>query len=200
MAKKKVKTAVGSILELYKKAPDKQITFGAGDSEIVVNVKQTLTLAKRREMIETIAGMVFLQSEENQKMQYCPYFRKFAIDYNIISYFTDIALTDSAESIYTFITYTDIINKILDIVGGNYIQDIVREANDMIEFKKATILKENKLDDIMSSVANFITFAKTKLEELDVDSITAFLKENMPELKGLMEMVSSQEASIQPAL
>lgn len=193
MAKKITAASIERALGVKAGRTDK-IILGNDDKPVEVTVKRTLSIAERSSMIKDIASMVFLKDADGCE-QYVPYLKHFAYDFNIVNYFTNITLPEDATKTWEFIDNTGIAILVSDKVGGCYIADIIRDANELIEYKKSELLKTSKLDTLLESIADVINALKKKIETLDVADISEFLQDHAPELKDeLADLLKSIKA------
>ena len=83
------KITLKAIREALGEKPENTTTFtiGTQDNTVEVIVKKTLSLDERRDMVNGIVDMLFVNDTENGE-QYCPFLKKFAFEYNIVTYFT----------------------------------------------------------------------------------------------------------------
>ena len=175
MAKKSIITS-SSIEKAIDGAVEKTMimTVGDGENAVEVPVKTRLSLSERADMVEDIVSMVFRSDK------FAPYFKRFAMDYNLITYFTDIKLPNNAERIYQFICDTGISQRIAEIVGLDYIGDIMREANELIEYRKATMVRRSKIDDVLSAITDVIKSLKEKTDGMDINQLVEMIQKNVP--------------------
>lgn len=190
MAKTKKKITVASMMRAMN--ADKQnkdiMTIGEGEDQFKVTVKKKLNLHERADMVSSIVDMVWAR-DENDNEVFAPYLRKFAYDFNILNYFTDIPLPDDMDKVWEFIDNTNITVMVIDFVGGGYIDNIIREANEAIEYRKAKALKRSKLDNILDSLSDVISAVSNKTQNLDVNGILDLTQAYAPELKGEVENI-----------
>ena len=180
---KMVEEAVGYVCE-----PFVEIALGEGDNEVRVEVKKRLTLSERSGMVQDIVKMVFRDVDGEET--YAPYLRKIAYDYNILHYFTNVTLPLDANKICEFVDNTDFVQTVMDAVGSYYVSDILRDANDLIEYKKDKLARRTKMDDFMDILVGFL---KTMSDRTSDDKIGEMLSEAVSKVVG--EAVDSGEIS-----
>ena len=162
------------------------LVIGEGEDQVKVLVKRRLTLFERADMVNSIMSMVWSQ-DENDVDRFSPFLRKFAYEFNILNYFTNITLPDDMNKVWEFIDNTDIAGMIIDFVGDGYIESIIREANEAIEYRKAEILKRSKLDALLDSFGGVMKSIGEKTERLDMNGLLEVVGQNAPEFKGELE-------------
>ena len=99
------------------------LTIGEGESKIDIIVKKKLTLFERADMVNSIVSMVWTQ-DDNGNETFAPYLRKFAYDFNILNYFTNIQLPDNTDKVWDLVDNTDIAYMVIECVGDGYIENI----------------------------------------------------------------------------
>lgn len=198
MAKKNKVTLKDIRLALGEKQPDTStITVGVPDHNIEIIVKKTLSLEERGDMINGITNMLFVNDGENGE-QYCPYLKKLAFEYHIISFFTNIVFPANANEIWDFLNTTDIVRKVTLAIPDGVLEEIFAEANEMIEYRKNKLVRQGKLENMLSGVTNFVNTINSKLEGADGKAILEYLEKNIPELRGELGALF-QKADNEPA-
>lgn len=198
MAKKNKVTLKDIRLALGEKQPDTStITVGVPDYNIEIIVKKTLSLEERGDMINGITNMLFVNDGENGE-QYCPYLKKLAFEYHIISFFTNIVFPANANEIWDFLNTTDIVRKVTLAIPEGVLEEIFAEVNEMIEYRKNKLVRQGKLENMLSGVTNFVNTINSKLEGADGKAILEYLEKNIPELRGELGALF-QKADNEPA-
>ena len=164
------------------------ITIGEGENLIELNIKKRLSLYERSDMVNSIASMVWAQDDDGL-MQFAPYLRKFAYDFSIINYFTNISLPSNTEKIWEFVEKTNITNMIVDVIGQDYIGGIIREASELIEYRKSENLKHSKFDGILNAVSNVMGSLDTATKNIDMPKLLELVEKYAPGLKGQFEQM-----------
>ena len=101
-----------------------------------------------------------------------------------------VALFPVLEVICEFVDNTDFVQTVMDAVGSYYVSDILRDANDLIEYKKDKLARRTKMDDFMDILAGFL---KTMSDRTSDDKIGEMLSEAVSKVVG--EAVDSGEIS-----
>jgi len=191
IALKAIKNSLGGKFE------DKPIvlTFGTKENTVEVNVKPFLTIDERKDMVNGIVDMLFVEDGDGV-VHYCTYLKKFAFEYHIVSCLTNIALPGDVDKIWDFLSHTDVARRVVLALPEGFVAEIIGEANEMIEFRKAKLEKQSKLDGILSGLAGLMNMVTEKLEGNDGEAIMAYLDKNMPDLKEqLSEAFKEQTVS-----
>lgn len=203
-AKKITIASMMKAMEVDKNNKD-MLVIGEGENRVEVVVKKKLTLFERADMVNSIVSMVWSQDENGTEM-YAPYLRKFAYDFNILNYFTNIQLPDDMNKVWEFVDNADIAGMIIDFVGGGYIENIIREANEAIEYRKAEILKRSKFDSVFDSLSGIMKTVGNQTQNLDMKGMLELVEKYAPELKGELNKLlqsqmaeSSEEVAVAPA-
>jgi hypothetical protein len=118
-------------------------------------------------MIQDIVKMVFRETNDGQTV-YAPYLRDIAFDYNILHYFTDIDLSANASEIYDFVLHTHIMSDIADVVRDGYIDDILRDADDLIKFNRDKLANRTKVDELFDSLSGLIKLTMDKVSDANI--------------------------------
>lgn len=196
MAKKQkiTSTMIAKAMELAEAKPI-FVTCGLGEDAIEVPIKNHLTLGERAMMVADITNMVFIKNANG--VTFCPAFKKFAIEFNIVSYFTDVALSSSSDKANNFLEESGLAEKIIQALPEGYVAGIISDACEAIEFRKHEMLKNNKLDDVLDKVLGVVQAVGKKVENIDLPQIIEFIEKYMPEFKGQFEqLISTQTAGV----
>lgn len=169
------------------------ITCGMREDTIDIPVKAHLSVSERAMMVSDITNMVFITDENGTR--YCPAFKKFAIEYNIVTYFTDVALPSDSNKACKFLEQSGLANRIAQSLPDGYVVEIIAAANEAIEYRKQELLKRSKLDDLIDGALGVVQTLSNKTEGIELPQIMEFVEKNMPEFKGQLEqLISAQTA------
>ena len=193
---KKNKITAANIVKAMALEDEKKVVLGCGTGEntIEISVKTRLSLPERASMVQDILEMVFITSTDGMVV-YHPEFKKFAFEYEIVNYFTDISLPVNGDKAWDFLERTQIASRVAGAIRDNYIGEIIAEANEMIEYRKEELLKKSKLDQVLDNFLELLGTAQGKTENLDVSQIIAYAKENVPELKDKLDNLLRSEVA-----
>lgn len=191
MAKKQKITAV-AVAKAMDLQDDEKILLAiynehSEDPAMVIPINPRISLMERTKMVSDIVDMVFISDENGTR--YCPAFQTFAIEYNIVNYFTDVSLPADPNKASKFLEMTNLANRITQLLPDDYVEDITSAIVDAIEYRKQEILKETKLDSLIGNVLNLIQTLNQKVKEADISQIMEFIEKNMPEFKGQVEQL-----------
>lgn len=197
---KKAKITAANIIKAMGLEDEKKIILACGMNEdtVEISVKPRLSLPERANMIQDILSMVFITSPDGAVV-YHPEFKKFAFEYEIVNYFTDISLPVNSDKAWEFLERTDIASRIANTVRDGCVGEIIAEANEMIEYRKQELLKRSKLDQVFDGLADVLGAAQSKTENLDLGQIIAYAQENAPELKEKLDALLRSEIAEAPA-
>ena len=197
---KKAKITAANIIKVMGLEDEKTIILACGMSEdtVEISVKPRLSLPERANMIQDILSMVFITSPDGAVV-YHPEFKKFAFEYEIVNYFTDISLPVNSDKAWEFLERTGIASRIANTVRDGYVDEIIAEAIEMIEYRKQELLKRSKLDQVLDGLVNVLSAAQSKTENLDLGQIIAYAQENVPELKEKLDALLRSEIAEAPA-
>ena len=187
MAKAKKITASSLVKAIGLNKSDRTtLLLGEGENQVKVTVKNRLSILERANMIDSIVSMVWIQGEDDVE-HYAPYLKQFAFGFNILNYFSDASLPDDMNKVWDLIDSTDIVNYVVDAIGPRYVEDILKEANEAIEYHKSETLKKSKFDNLLDSIQEVVATLNDKTENIDINNILDFLQKESPELKGEFE-------------
>lgn len=192
---KKTKITAASIAKAMELIDAKPITITCGmkDDTVEIPVKTHLSVSERAMMISDITNMVFVT--DDNETRYYPAFKKFAIEYNIVSYFTEVSLPSDSNKACKFLEQSGLANRIAQALPEGYVVDIIGDANEAIEYRKQELLKKNKLDDLLDGVLGVVQALRDKTEGIELPQIMEFVDKNMPEFKKQLEqLISVQDA------
>lgn len=160
---KKAKITAANIIKAMGLEDEKKIILACGMKEdtIEISVKPRLSLPERANMIQDILSMVFIASPDGAVV-YHPEFKKFAFEYEIVNYFTDISLPVNSDKAWEFLERTGIASRIASTVRDGYVGEIIAEANEMIEYRKEELLKKSKLDQVLDSFLELLGAAQSR--------------------------------------
>ena len=194
---KKAKITAANIIKAMGLEDEKKIILACGMNEdtVEISVKPRLSLPERANMIQDILSMVFITSPDGAVV-YHPEFKKFALEYEIVNYFTDISLPVNSDKAWEFLERTGIASR---IAANTYVGEIIAEANEMIEYRKQELLKRSKLDQVLDGLVDVLGAAQSKTENLDLGQIIAYAQENAPELKEKLDALLRSEIAEAPA-
>ena len=194
---KKAKITAANIIKAMGLEDEKKIILACGMNEdtVEISVKPRLSLPERANMIQDILSMVFITSPDGAVV-YHPEFKKFAFEYEIVNYFTDISLPVNSDKAWEFLERTGIASR---IAANTYVGEIIAEANEMIEYRKQELLKRSKLDQVLDGLVDVLGAAQSKTENLDLGQIIAYAQENAPELKEKLDALLRSEIAEAPA-
>ena len=197
---KKAKNTAANIIKVMGLEDEKEIILACGMNEdtVEISVKPRLSLPERANMIQDILSMVFITSSDGAVV-YHPEFKKFAFEYEIVNYFTDISLPVNSDKAWEFLERTGIASRIANTVRDGYVGEIIAEANEMIEYRKQELLKRSKLDQVLDGRVDGLGAAQSKTENLDLGQIIAYAQENAPELKEKLDALLRSEIAEAPA-
>lgn len=158
---KKEKVTVNGIDKILQQFNSEEYEINFGD--IVVKVKPSISLKDYSQMITDITLMVFDLDRGSYKQSY----NTFAIDYNIIKYFTNIT-TSNVSKIFDLVTRTDILEKIAVFIRPSR-EIIAKDAVNAIDYVKNTIFKTSPWDEVANKVSEVLdSIEKTSSQFGDV--------------------------------
>lgn len=192
---KKAKITAASIAKAMELVDTNTITIACGmrENTIEIPVKARLSVTERAMVVSDIVNMVFITDENGAR--YCPAFKKFAIEYNIVTYFTDVALPSDSNKACKFLEQSGLANRIAQSLPDGYVVGIIADANEAIEYRKQELLKRSKLDDLLDGVLGVVQALRDKSEGIELPQIMEYVEKNMPEFKGQLEQLISVQTA-----
>ena len=193
---KKNKLTAASIAKAMRLAEEEAltITLGADEDTVEISVKPSLSITDRIAIVDDIVDMVFI--DRGNGVQYLPTLKRFAIEYNIVSYFTDIKLPSDSNKAHKFLERSDIVSKIEKLLPYDYLGDIIADACEAIEYRAQELLKRSKFDDCIDRIIDVIKALNLKINDIDISEIVDFVNKNAPEFKGQLEqLITSQSVA-----
>lgn len=173
------------------------ITCGMKEDTVEIPVKTHLSVSERAMMVSDITNMVFIADDNGTR--YCPAFKKFAIEYNIVTYFTDVTLPSDSNKACKFLEQSGLAHRIAQSLPDGYIVEIIADVNEAIEYRKQELLKKSKLDDLLDRVLGVIQTLSDKTDGIDLPQIMEYVEKNMPEFKGQLEQLISVQTAVATA-
>lgn len=158
-----------------------KLIIGEGENAVEVTVKKTLSLYERSNIVEDIVSMIFMTGDDGEEI-YAPYMMKFAFGFNILNYFTNIPLPADINKVWEFMQNTDIVRQVIAKLDDGYITPIIREIDELTEFKKNKIVNRSKFDDLAGALVELINGIKAIASDVDLGELLDKMKENAPEI------------------
>jgi hypothetical protein len=169
-----------------------RVTFGTTEKTVEVLVKKRLSLADRKRFTDAVVDMCFVDDGEGNVL-YCPYLKKFAFEYHIALFFTNIELSGDVEEVCEFLAGTDVVRRVAMSIDESYIGELFGEVNELIEYRKEALLKRSKLDDVLSTVSEIANSLGAKFEGEDGESVMKYLEANIPNFKDEIAIVLQEQ-------
>lgn len=114
--------------------------------------------------IETIANAVVNDGN------YRPYLLKYITELNIVGSLTDVALPESINDCYAFLSETEL-PKILRTKIPDTYAFIEDSAEELVNFKKESAIKRTKIDDLLDALLHLIGTLNTEFEGLNMNEV-----------------------------
>lgn len=173
----------------------KTLTLGEGENAIEIHCKTYLPFIDMTAMVNDILDFVFLPvSEDSDELKYHPELISFAIDFEIINYFTDIILPDDGDKVYEFLKQTNIVSHITSAVPDATLE-IIEAAMDAIEYKKQQMLKKGKFDTLLSGISGLVNSLGGYAENMTLSDIADQFPELKDQFGSLLTSLSNQNVA-----
>ena len=116
---KKAKITAANIMKAMGLEDEKKTVLACGMNEdtVEISVKPRLSLPERANMIQDILSMLFITSPDGAVI-YHPEFKRFAFEYEIVNYFTDISLPVNSDKAWEFLERTGIADFFINIANA----------------------------------------------------------------------------------
>lgn len=191
---KQTKATVKNILGAFGEGLSEPVTLtiGVAENAIDIAVKRALSINERRDMVSDIANMVFSEDADGNVV-YCPYLKKFAFEFNLLAHTTNIVFPEKIDDIWTLLTTTNIVDEVIRSLPDGLFREIADEANELIEFRKAKLVHETKIDALFTGIVDIVKTINQKISDADGQTIVNYLKENIPELKNEIERILQEQ-------
>jgi len=185
------KISTKSIEQYPKQEKIKILPIKLDNFELEVQVKTSLTV---QELIQFETSIVDSVINENG---YFPSLFSYIFNSSVIQFFTNINLPTDLDKKYDIIVNTDLVDKILDIIGI-YVLDLECEIRDKIEYQKQIILQSaNPLDSVAKNINDLLATLNTKIEKTDINKMLKTVEKLDPNkfqwLKGVTDLWNNAE-------
>lgn len=115
----------------------------AGDEQIEVEVKTSLSLRERTDMAFEIADMIF---PEDADAVYMPTFEQYAQVFTVIKYYTNIKADTNVERVLAFERATHILERVSTLADEEPVE-IFADADNIVRFRKQCAMHSKKVFD-----------------------------------------------------
>ena len=170
------------ILDKVDRRGDCVISIGEGENVVEVNVRGSLSFRERCELITDVAKMSFKEDEDGT-VSYAPYIFKFALDFNIINYFTNVKIPTDLEKAWEFVNASCLAERVAEVVPGDYINDIARDAKELVLYKAKKAGSNSNLDKLLGSIISIVDTFSEKLDNVTGENLVEQLSDLIPGLK-----------------
>lgn len=145
-----------------------EITYG----DITIKVKPSIKLNEYSQMIKDITLMIFDVTTGEYSYDY----NTFAVQYQIINYFTNITTTNIAK-VFDLVNNTDIMDKISAHIKPT--RDVINnDVNNAIDFIKQTAFHSSPWDEVAEMIKGTVDNLQqttSKLSEVKGEDITKLI-------------------------
>lgn len=126
-----------------------------------------------------IVGYLFVKDEQDD-IEYRPYLYDMVFKYSIIQYFTNIDFDNiDLEKANEIFDNTNLIDLIVEIVGYDYVDKMIIELDELIDFKKQKCFSENKVIKAVNSFAGILDMIKDQIADIDVEQLEKNILEDV---------------------
>ena len=115
----------------------------AGDEQIEVEVKTSLSLRERTDMAFEIADMIF---PEDADAVYMPTFEQYAQVFTVMKYYTNIKADTNVERVLAFERATHILERVSTLADEEPVE-IFADADNIVRFRQQCAMHSKKVFD-----------------------------------------------------
>lgn len=115
----------------------------AGDEQIEVEVKTSLSLRERTDMAFEIADMIF---PEDADAVYMPTFEQYAQVFTVMKYYTNIKADTNVERVLAFERATHILERVSTLADEEPVE-IFADADNIVRFRQQCAMHSRKVFD-----------------------------------------------------
>lgn len=119
------------------------IQLDAGDEQIEVEVKTSLSLRERTDMAFEIADMIF---PEGADAVYMPMFEQYAQVFTVMKYYTNIKADTNVERVLAFERATHILERVSTLADEEPVE-IFADADNIVRFRQQCAMHSKKVFD-----------------------------------------------------
>ncbi len=142
-----------------------------------IKIKEKLTIFEKIEAIKEISNSYFVK-DENQEIEYTPYFGSMATILAFIKYYVEGITFDDNENLYESIVNDENLMSMYYEASSNNVDfiDILKNVETIIEFEKNKILYKSinitsKFDSLSDPLSLVFSTLNKKIEELNLNEI-----------------------------
>ena len=135
-----------------------------------VNVNAMLPLKERASLIQSAADMVFAEGADSID-GYMPAYKRFAVRYAIIRYFTDIELPSELEEVAQIVCYSDLFSRVTEAVCAKQICGIMEDINDLISARKEALIRQSITSKMLKSINGTVDKLGGQLKDIDIGAL-----------------------------
>ena len=119
------------------------LQLDAGDEQIEVEVKTSLSLRERTDMAFEIADMIF---PEDADAVYMPTFEQYAQVFTVMKYYTNIKADTNVERVLAFERATHILERVSTLADEEPVE-IFADADNIVRFRQQCAMHSKKVFD-----------------------------------------------------
>lgn len=178
--KKSKTTDIVNLIKTMEKPVAKIIEYGEGEDKVIIETYPTIPFTKRSELIQYIVNLVFDMSDDTSVINYQPQYKELAKRYAVVHFYSNATFPTNIDSMWLILTKTDIFSDVCKNIEDD-LDLIFKEADELIEARKAYLIQHKDFDDLKAKISNAINEVTTKFEGFDIEKIMS----QFPNLEGL---------------
>jgi len=179
--KSKIPKAFADLIAANSK-PDKELKYGAGETELVITIQAIPPVAKRIEAIELAADLLF--SFEHGVDGYIPSLLNFAKKYAVLVCFTDIDFTFDLSDIWTLIHTTALYDDVVREVGKKAVAEFLCELNELVGAHKAARIHTVNISSVLDRLTAMVGGIGEQFKSIDLPKVLKGFSKLPKDLKG----------------
>lgn len=165
----------------------KELKYGEGDNEFVINVYPVLPFSARMEMVRQIVNGVFM-NERTSVNDYVPEFLILLQKYTVVKFYTDLELPTSLDDMWLVLNYTSLYDDIVKEVGADEIADIFDAANKAIDTYRQYLAAKTDTNALVKKIGDMLGDLNGVTSEGILDRFADALQ-NLPEGVSLQDLL-----------
>lgn len=151
----------------------KKIMYGGQEYEI--EIKPVLELSEVGRLVSDAVDMAVLPGDTTY-----PWLVRFAIDYTVVSHYTNVVLPEKADEAEKVIAQSNVIDCIIETIGEPAWRDIVNYVGDAVTAAERTRLGRSQLDTTLIAIKDFVDILGARIEAMDDSALLELARENFP--------------------
>jgi len=156
-------------------APErKELRFGEGENELIVNVSFASSEGVMAQEIKMSVDFLF-QDDTTDMNSYMPAFTQFAQRYGILSCYTDIDIPHDLNTAWLIVMYTPIYESVSELLGEKIVGDFVSNFNKLVDARILEIAYATNWNRMLDRIGGILEKLTKNLGDLDIEKTFGML-------------------------